>query len=52
MYSSNIQIAECNSLNATLSVIKWKKYFGIYADIINKSQDGYSIEMGEIVHEN
>lgn len=51
-YCSNIQIAECNSLNATLSVIRWKKYFGVYADAVNKFQDGYSIEMGEIVHEN
>lgn len=52
VYSSNIQIAECNCLNATLSVIRWKKYFGVYADMVNKFQDGYSIEMGEIVHEN
>lgn len=52
VYSSNIQIAECNSLNATLAVIKWKKYFGVYADEDKKFQDGYSIEMGEIVHEN
>ncbi len=52
VYSSNIQIAECNCLNATLSVIKWKKYFEVYADVVNKFQDGYSIEMGEIVHEN
>lgn len=51
VYGSNIQIAECNSLNATLAVIKWKKYFSVYADEINKFQDGYSIEMGEIVHE-
>lgn len=31
-YSTNIQIAELNALNATFAVIKWKKLFGIYHD--------------------
>lgn len=32
MYASNIQTAELNALNATLAVIRWKKYFGFYYD--------------------
>jgi hypothetical protein len=31
-YDGNIQIAELNSLNAALAVIKWKKLCGFYND--------------------
>lgn len=31
-YSRNIQIADLNSLNAALAVIRWKKHKGFYAD--------------------
>lgn len=34
-YSSNIQIADLNALNAALAVIKWKKYRGFYQDFRN-----------------
>ena len=30
LYADNIQIAELNSLNASLAVIKWKLYLGVY----------------------
>lgn len=32
-YTSNIQIAELNALNATLAVIRWKKHLGYYQDL-------------------
>ncbi len=32
-YHSNIQIAELNSLNASLAVIRWKKSIGFYLDL-------------------
>lgn len=32
LYTKNIQIAELNSLNATLAVIRWKKMIGFYHD--------------------
>ena len=51
VYNTNIQIAECNALNATIAVIEWKKYFNIYENDNSKCQNVYSIEMGEIVHE-
>ena len=51
IYNTNIQIAECNALNATIAVIEWKKYFNIYENANSKCQNVYSIEMGEIVHE-
>lgn len=51
VYNTNVQIAEINSLNATLAIIKWKQYFGIYSDTERNRQDIYSIEVGEFAHE-
>lgn len=42
-YSSNIQIAELNCLNATLAVIKWKKTLGFYVDTVKEHSSLYSI---------
>ena len=50
-YSSNIQIAELNALNAALAVIKWKKHLGFYLDQMEKLEDVYSLDCGGIVHE-
>lgn len=50
-YSTNIQIAELNALNAALAVVKWKKYLGFYLDQIERTEDVYSVDCGGIVHE-
>jgi len=50
-YSSNIQSAELNALNAALAVIRWKQHVGIYHDMRKASYRGYSIASGEIVTE-
>lgn len=50
-YSSNIQIAELNMLNAALGVIKWKKMVGFYADYEHEHQSTYSIDTGMLLHE-
>jgi ThiF family len=50
-YSSNIQIAELNALNAVMAVIRWKKLFGVYRDARGEIYAGYSIASGEIVTE-
>lgn len=50
-YSTNIQIAELNALNAALAVVKWKKYLGFYLDQIERAEDVYSVDCGGIVHE-
>jgi hypothetical protein len=50
-YSTNIQIAELNALNAALAVVQWKKLFGIYRDSRQEHYGGYSIASGEIVSE-
>jgi molybdopterin/thiamine biosynthesis adenylyltransferase len=50
-YSSNIQIAELNSLNAAIAVIRWKKLFGVYRDARKEVYAGYSVASGEMVVE-
>lgn len=50
-YATNIQIAELNSLNASLAVIQWKKTLGIYRDTGRAVYTGYAIAPGEIVTE-
>ena len=42
-YSSNIQVADLNALNAALAVIKWKRMCGFYHDFKNEHHAVYSI---------
>jgi hypothetical protein len=51
VYDSNIQICELNALNATMAVIKWKKYFGFYHDISKEYFSVYSINDGTLINE-
>ncbi|NJB82052.1 ThiF family adenylyltransferase [Wenyingzhuangia aestuarii] len=51
IYQSNIQIAELNSLNADLAIIKWKKMIGIYSDNIFEYQTIYNIAHNDILNE-
>lgn len=50
-YTTNIQIAELNALNATLAIILWKKHHGIYQSVGGHYYAGYSIPSGEIAIE-
>lgn len=43
-YAQNIQIAELNSLNASLAVIKWKKLSGFYHDHENEHHTTYTVD--------
>jgi len=45
-YSSNIQIAELNALNATLAVIRWKQSCGFYKDAYESHNTTYTIFTG------
>lgn len=47
-YSSNIQIAELNALNATLAVIRWKRYLGFYATHTVSNQNVYKLFLNEL----
>lgn len=43
-YAQNIQIADLNSLNASLAVIKWKKLCGFYHDHENEHHSTYTVD--------
>lgn len=51
IYAQNIQVADLNSLNATLAVIKWKKLCGFYADLRREYFTAYTIEGNVIASE-
>ena len=42
-YDRNIQIAELNSLNATMAIIKWKKLMGFYLDHEKELHSTYTV---------
>ncbi|WP_327195929.1 ThiF family adenylyltransferase [Novosphingobium capsulatum] len=50
-YSTNIQIAELNALNAALAVIRWKRMIGFYRDAGREYSTTYQIATGELCNE-
>lgn len=50
-YSTNIQIAELNLINAGLAVLKWKKYFGVYHDQEGEHNATFTISLNSILNE-
>jgi len=55
-YAQNIQIADLNSLNAALAVIKWKKWVGFYHDHEDEFHSTYTLDtnlyLSECLNEN
>ncbi|HSX65927.1 ThiF family adenylyltransferase [Nocardioides sp.] len=47
-YSSNIQVAELNALNAMHAVIEWKRYLGFYATHTAATQTVYKLFLNEL----
>lgn len=47
-YSSNIQVADLNALNALMAVITWKRYLGYYASHTPASEIVYKLFLNEI----
>jgi hypothetical protein len=47
-YSTNIQIADLNAMNAALAVVKWKKLYGFYADMEEERFSVYNIDGNNI----
>ena len=43
-YERNVQIVELNALNATLAVIRWKKFRGFYLDLEGELQSTYTLD--------
>lgn len=44
IYSSNIQVADLNALNAAMAVIKWKKIRGFYRDLEGEHHSTYTTD--------
>lgn len=51
VYDLNIQIADLNALNATMAVIRWKKLFGFYGDLMDEHYSVYSIDGNLMVND-
>jgi len=51
LYSTNIQIADLNALNAALAVVKWKKMAAFYQDLEEEHHSAYSINISKIFNE-
>lgn len=50
-YNANIQIADLNCLNATLAVIRWKKYLEYYQDLKGEHNTLYFLNTGKVINE-
>ena len=50
-YSSNIQIADLNALNAMLAIVKWKKLFGFYGDLEREHFSTYTLDGNTVTNE-
>lgn len=50
-YSSNIQIAELNALNAAFAVLKWKKLCGFYHDLDHEHHCNFVISGNTILNQ-
>jgi hypothetical protein len=50
IYSSNIQVADLNALNAILAVIKWKKLRRFYRDLENEHHSTYTTDGGMLLN--
>jgi hypothetical protein len=49
VYSSNIQIAELNALNASMAVISWKKHAGFYHETIPANATVFTVDTFNII---
>lgn len=50
-YSQNIQIAELNSINAAMAVMKWKKLIGFYTDLVGEHHSVYTTNDNYLINE-
>lgn len=50
-YTTNIQIADLNALNALMAVIKWKKLSGFFQDLKGEFNSTYIINTSQLINE-
>jgi hypothetical protein len=51
LYGQNVQIVDLNALNADLAVIRWKRHFGVFADLSREYNSIYAIDSNDILNE-
>jgi hypothetical protein len=51
LYSRNIQVADLNSLNASLAVGRWKRMLAFYLDLENEHHTVYAIDGNHLLNE-
>lgn len=50
-YSTNIQIADLNAMNALIAVLKWKKFNGFYKDLKEEHHTTYTVNTGQLLND-
>lgn len=50
LYSSNVQVADLNALNAVLAVVKWKKIRDFYRDLEREHHSTYTTDSNMLVN--
>lgn len=50
-YSTNIQIADLNAMNALMAVLKWKRIFGFYCDLKGEHNITYDVNTGQLLND-
>lgn len=50
-YSTNIQIADLNAMNALMAVLKWKKFNGFYKDLKEEHHTTYTVNTGQLLND-
>lgn len=51
VYSTNIQIADLNAMNALMAVLKWKKLNGFYKDLKEEHHTTYTVNTGQLLND-
>ncbi|TCP65353.1 ThiF family adenylyltransferase [Sphingomonas sp. PP-CE-1G-424] len=50
-YSSNVQVADLNCLNAALAVVRWKRHLGFYADFEREHWSAYVVDGNTLMND-
>lgn len=50
-YTTNIQVADLNALNAALAVVRWKRWLGFYLDLDGEHHATYTIDGNMLINE-
>ena len=50
-YSSNIQIADLNAMNALMAVLKWKRLNGFYKDLKEEHHSTYTVNTNQLIND-